>query len=383
MVFFHLLLHFIYHRVVDGLICFLVGKTEPSTVKLTLLRAFATIVEFLDRQQYHGAWLLDCAQRYLDFLVIVNFEHGVSNIVQIDQGAVSILSAIWVDFGELLTLFIVDDCFWVVLGNGGLVEGIVGCREAQFCDAAGNLAVEKFFWPVAVFNGVALAFVQCFVYQVVYVRIELFFLLGFYFVHRAVLILPVFPRPGADFTLYSWIEKEMDDPLVNGFDCSRFRSLVDRILNGPLDRIFLFTNLHKLICTDTVLEICRMSLIDEIVGDRIVHPVLEVDIQLVFEGIPPMLFISQMLHGFLEIIAQKVLGDIETLELLHGLDLLHSSLSSVLQGLVLLLDQMDFAFHLLLPVSVFELATFCILIFKFPNFFHLMLLFDFLCGLLN
>jgi len=96
-----------------------------------------------------------------------------------------------------------------------------------------------------------------------------------------------------------------------------------------------------------------------------------------------MLFVSQMLHRFLEVRAQKGLGDIQTLQLLHGLDLLHSSLASIFQSLVLLLDPLDFAFHLLLPVGVFELATFCVLIFKFPNFFHLVLLFDFLRGLLN
>lgn len=243
--------------------------------------------------------------------------------------------------------------------------------------------MEKLFWPVSVLDGVGLPFVQCFVYQVVYIRIELFFLLGFNFGHRTVLVLPVFPRPRADFSLHGWIEEEVDHPLVKGFDCSRFRSLVDRILNGPLDRIFLLADFHKLVCANTIFEICGMSLVNEIISDRVVHPVFEIDVELIFEGIPPVLFVGQMLHGFLEVIAQKVLGDIEALELLHGLDLLHSPLSRVLQSLVLLLDQMDFAFHLLLPVSVFELATFCILIFKFPNFFHLMLLFDFLRGLLN
>lgn len=126
----HLLLHFVHHRVVDGLVRFLVGETEPSTVEFTLLGALSTSVEFLDRQQYHGAWLLDSAQRYLDFLVIVNLQDGVSNIVQIEQCAGRLRSALGVDFGQLLALFTVDDCFWVVLGNGCLVEGIVGSGEA-------------------------------------------------------------------------------------------------------------------------------------------------------------------------------------------------------------------------------------------------------------
>ena len=77
----HLLLHFVHHRVVNGLIGFLVGEAEPSSVDLTFLKAFSTRVEFLDRQQYHGAWLLDGAQRYLDFLVIIYLEHGVPNII--------------------------------------------------------------------------------------------------------------------------------------------------------------------------------------------------------------------------------------------------------------------------------------------------------------
>ena len=174
----------------------------------------------------------------------------------------------------------------------------------------------------------------------------------------------------------------MDDPLVEGFDLSRFGSLVDGILDGSLDGVFLCTDLPELVSTDAVFEIGRLSFINKIISDRVVHPVLEVDIKLVFEGVPPMLVVSQMLYRFLEISAQKVLGNVETLELLHCLDLLHPPLPSIFQSLVLLLDPFNFAFHLLLPVSIFELATFCILIFELSNFFHLMLLFDFLRGLL-
>ena len=81
LVFLDLLLDFIHHGVVDGLICFLIGKSEPSSVKFTFLSAFSTSVEFFDSQQYHSTWLLDSTQRYLDLLVIVNLEYGISTII--------------------------------------------------------------------------------------------------------------------------------------------------------------------------------------------------------------------------------------------------------------------------------------------------------------
>ena len=147
------------------------------------------------------------------------------------------------------------------------VEWIIGSREAQLCDAAGNLAMEKIFGPIAVFDGVCLAFFQCFMYQVIYVGIELLFLLGFNFGHRAVLILTVLSGPRANFSLHCGIKKEMDDPFVKGFDLSRFSSLIDRILNRSLARVFLFADFHELIGADPVFEICRLSFIHEIVGD--------------------------------------------------------------------------------------------------------------------
>ena len=140
--------------------------------------------------------------------------------------------------------------------NRCLVKWIISSREAQLCDTASDLAMEKFFWPIAVFNGVGLAFFQCLIYHVINVAIELLFLPGFDFSHCAVLILTILSGPWTDFSLNSWIKQEMDDSLVNGFDLSLFSSLVDRILDGFLNWIFLFTNFHELICADTVFEVC-------------------------------------------------------------------------------------------------------------------------------
>ena len=84
-----------------------------------------------------------------------------------------------------------------------------------------------------------------------------------------------------------------------------------------------------------------MRFVYKIISDGVVHPVLEVDVQLVFECVSPMLFVSQVLNGFLEIRAQKALSYVQTLKLLHRLDLLHPPLSRVFQSLVLLLDPFD------------------------------------------
>jgi len=44
---------------------------------------------------------------------------------------------------------------------------------------------------------------------------------------------------------------------------------------------------------------------------------------------------------------------------------------------------LDFLFDFLLPVSVLKFAPLVILVFELPYFFHLMLFFDLLAGLLN
>ena len=150
----YLLLHFVDHGVVNGLVRLLIGESEPSSVEFTFLKALSTSVELSDSQQYHRAWLLNGAQRYLDFLVVVNLQHGIPHIIQVSHCRGLILPAVWIDFGQLLSFFVEDNRFWIVFGNRRFVEWVVGSGEAQLCDSASDLAMEKLLGPIAVFNGV-------------------------------------------------------------------------------------------------------------------------------------------------------------------------------------------------------------------------------------
>ena len=89
-----------------------------------------------------------------------------------------------------------------------------------------------------------------------------------------------------------------------------------------------------------------------------------------------MVLVSQELHAALKIVGQEVLSDVQTLQLVHGLDLLLALHASVLKGLVLDFDALNFAFDFLLPVTVFELSPLVVLILVLSNGFELFLLFD-------
>lgn len=83
------------------------------------------------------------------------------------------------------------------------------------------------------------------------------------------------------------------------------------------------------------------------------------------------------MHALQEVSGEEVLRDVHALELLHGLKLLLSLLSGVLEGLVLLLDAADLSFDFVLPIGVLKLPPLVIFIFELSNFFKLMLLLHF------
>lgn len=115
----------------------------------------------------------------------------------------------------------------------------------------------------------------------------------------------------------------------------------------------------------------------------IVHPVFEIDVKLVLEGVPPVVLVGQLLHALLEVRRKEALGNVETLELLDRVELLLSFVSCVLQCLVLLLYPLYFSFDFLRPLSFFSLAPLMITEFVFPDLFELMLLLNLQSCLLN
>lgn len=76
-----------------------------------------------------------------------------------------------------------------------------------------------------------------------------------------------------------------------------------------------------------------------------------------------------MLHTGFEILGQEGLCDIHALKLLHSVKLLLSLLTSVIKGLILLLDSRDFFLDLLLPIRILELPPLVVFVFELTNFF--------------
>lgn len=78
--------------------------------------------------------------------------------------------------------------------------------------------------------------------------------------------------------------------------------------------ILLCANGGELIGTDAVFELLGLLSICQVLGDLRVHPVLEIHIELVLEGVSPMILVSQVLHALLEIGSQETLGNIKALK---------------------------------------------------------------------
>jgi len=88
-------------------------------------------------------------------------------------------------------------------------------------------------------------------------------------------------------------------------------------------------------------------------------------------------FIRHELHAFHKIVAQKVLGDVQALELVHGLNLLLSFDSSIVKGLIFDLYSLYLLLNLRLPFLVIHFSSFVVFVLKFPNFFKFVLLLNF------
>ena len=117
--------------------------------------------------------------------------------------------------------------------------------------------------------------------------------------------------------------------------------------------------------------------------DRAEELILERDRQLVLEAVAPVRVLGQLGHGAHEAAGEELLGDVEALKLMHGLHLLLSLGTSVIQGLVLLLDEVDLALDLLLPLVLVVLLTLLVLLFELADLLELGLLFDLEDGLLD
>lgn len=117
-----------------------------------------------------------------------------------------------------------------------------------------------------------------------------------------------------------------------------------------LDCSLLFEDAVKLLVNLSVNIICCYLLIDILFDYVVVELVLIGDFQLVLKSASPEVVLSQVLHSVNEAVAQEALGDVQALELMHCLELLFSTHSGLVQDLVLLLDPLNLALDLVLPV---------------------------------
>lgn len=116
--------------------------------------------------------------------------------------------------------------------------------------------------------------------------------------------------------------------------------------------------------------------VSKVRGNRIEEPLLEVDVKLIFKRVSPVVFIGQELHALLEIVGEALLGDVETLKLVHGLNLLLALDPGVLKSLVLDFDSLDLFLDFLLPFRILNLSSLVILVLKLPDFIEFKLFFD-------
>lgn len=106
----------------------------------------------------------------------------------------------------------------------------------------------------------------------------------------------------------------------------------------------------KLLVNLSVNIVCCYLLIDVLFDYVVVELVLIGDFQLVLKSASPEVVLSQVLHSVHKAVAQETLGDVQALELVHSLELLFSAHSGLVQDLVLLLDPLNLALDLVLPV---------------------------------
>ena len=111
----------------------------------------------------------------------------------------------------------------------------------------------------------------------------------------------------------------------------------------------------------------RLNFVLDVGCYRVENPLFEIDVELILEGVTPVVFVSQKLHARFEIVRQEVLSNMHALQLVHGLLLLLPLHPSVLKSLVLDLDPLNLLLDFLLPVTIINLSSLVIFILKLSD----------------
>lgn len=94
----------------------------------------------------------------------------------------------------------------------------------------------------------------------------------------------------------SGVEQEMDQTLVLGLDEPAALFLVEFVSNPSLDRHFFLTDRSELVLADVVLLDLGLLLVRQVAAHGGVEPVLVLTVQLILEGVFPVLLFGQQFH---------------------------------------------------------------------------------------
>ena len=108
----------------------------------------------------------------------------------------------------------------------------------------------------------------------------------------------------------------------------------------------------------------------------LVHPIFEIDVELVLEGVPPVVLVGQYLHALLKVCRQESLRDVETLKLRYGVQLLLSFIASIFERLILLLYPLYFSLDFLLPLGFLSLPPLVVALLVLSDLVELVLFLD-------
>jgi hypothetical protein len=248
-------------------------------------------------------------------------------------------------------------------------------------EASCEIAVEE--RHLSVFNWICLTFFKLLAGKALGVTGKLFPLSCLECCQTAIQEFGVFARERTDLRWQASGEEEVHHSLVLGLYCSGLLSLLETEADSSLDGVLLGADARELLGANPVLENLRLLLVGQVLRNLIVHPVLQVHVQLILEGVPPMILVRQLLHALLEVRRQEALGDVEALQLLNSIELLLSLLPRIFEGLVLLLYPLYFSLDFLGPLCLFGLAPLMITELVLPDLLELMLFFNLQGSLLD
>jgi len=369
--------------VVKGLASVFVLQTEPGDVVVTFLGdGYFTDIIRANSQQDHSALVLELTQGELDFPVVIDFHSLVTEVLTICEGRESVFKARRVGADGCQDLSITGDhvALGVVLGDIGLEEGVVSDSERESLQ---GVKLKLLVRVSSKSNRVCFIIFKRFVLKLINERIKLFMLLFLEFFQSTVHKLNKLPCERRDLDGLQGVENEVNTSGVGTFDGASLFSFGLLLCHCLPNSLLLASDLDNLFVNDAVDEGTHLGVLLSVNKHFRVELVLVGNFELIFETVAPVRMLGKVLQSSLKAALEEVFGNVEALELVHGLDLLLSLDARRVERLVLLLDARHFAFDLLLPAVVLVFLSLLILGFEFADLVELCLFLDLKQGLLD